>query len=1213
MTIVRTDIKLFASERLDDTDEGAGSITGTVLQSGDESSIFAPVSRMDRTYGRVSIRQVFPGVSSDNTDVYAGAHILLSELPNDPYTSITLFTTQDWAAQRSALSDYLERYLGQSVRWQGYLQETQLAGQRAISVWQRPAIPLPEIGSVWCLVANEGLSTHYEQYVRITKCTNKLTDFYEVRGGQTVKFTVRTLTVELSDPLLYDFIGVAPTSYDTSAPAVIRETLPIDAAHYYGTQPLSEDATAKAMTVSIASLYAQLVPSSQTEMGVTDVTAASQNDAVVTSSSAVTAFTTSLPFAAAVSLFLGNGCYPGTLSITSSSGALTDKDGDILLNGTTTIGSISYSQGTLTFNASCPSITGSKTVTFRPAAPVLQVANTAALVIVPQNRGYVYTQTLFPIPAPGTLLVDYLTQGKWYRLYDYGTGELKGLDSSYGTGSINFATGTVVATLGALPDNGSKVIFYWGTQTATFNRSNLTPATPALEWTLAHAPVAPNTLTLTWPTDNSLTDNGSGILTGTGGTGTINYSTGQIKLTPAVLPLGGTSFTSNYSYGAPLSETFPHPSRDGNGVVHLTLAHTDIVPHSVELEFNVLIADYEAVTSTEAEYVIQRQNWVDPTVISRDNGSGSFTVNQTVDATITYSTGEIALTPDLTVQIPKPLYSNHELGSQTTSWTSGGSTVTQALTTYRYLFDGWEYIPAGATLPIDESGYVTVRYRATDTPQSVTGEVYTPAQMQFDLTTNYNEAIVANSLRFAYGDLIYFDRAGQLYHSLNPANGAATAAGAINLESGVATLTSWTPGAANSVTVHSLLTRIAGQAVDQATFRTAAKPVRAGSFQLRANQLDGTLITCTAGLDGILQTLALDGSIDYQNGIVQVRFGQWVVATTVTDKPWYDENAIRPDGKIFMPIPVAPDSIKYNCVVYTYLPLNADILGLNPARLPFDGKVIIYKPGDLVVLHNTEHVACPNPLNGGTTVASGRVRLSRLEVRDDLGQVVDPTLYSEDLDAGTITFVDPLSLTGYTLPLYLYHTLEDMAIVTDTDISGRVSLSRQLTHDFAKDVSFLSSALPMKIDGEDLFARWSRPFSQQTWTNVWSDTRIGSEMIPQYNYNLNPFEVTNKGCVTQRWAIIFTSTTAFRLVGETYGSLNTGSINADFSPTNPNTNTPYFTIPSAGWGENWSVGNVLRFNTYGANFPVDIVRTVLQSTPTTVTDSFRLEIRGDIL
>ena len=47
-------------------------------------------------------------------------------------------------------------------------------------------------------------------------------------------------------------------------------------------------------------------------------------------------------------------------------------------------------------------------------------------------------------------------------------------------------------------------------------------------------------------------------------------------------------------------------------------------------------------------------------------------------------------------------------------------------------------------------------------------------------------------------------------------------------------------------------------------------------------------------------------------------------------------------------------------------------------------------------------------------------------------------------------------------------------------------------------------------------------------------------------------------------------------------------------------------------GSGWSAGNVIRFNTVGANYPVDIARTVLKSDPSILTDSFRLAIRGDI-
>ena len=437
-------------------------------------------------------------------------------------------------------------------------------------------------------------------------------------------------------------------------------------------------------------------------------------------------------------MYLGNACVPGSLSITVSGVTITDDGGDLKVNGTTPVGSISYSQGLLSFSSSSPTYTGTKSISFRPAARVLKVLDTASIQVVPQNRGYAYTITLHPKPAPGSLFIDYRSQGKWYRLYDKGNGACKGFDSGYGSASVNYSTGSVILTCGALPDNGSFIIFYWGTPVSTFNRSTLTPPTPKIEIQLDHFPVAPNTFSIDWEPGKSLTDNGLGVLTGNGGSGTIVYSTGKVTIQPTILPLGGATFTANYSYGTPLTKTFPHPSRNGQGQLVLMLDYTGIIPKSVEVEYNVLIDDYNAYVSTSTQFIFTRSNWVDPIVQTRDNGSGAFTIGQTVEGSINYTTGTVTITPDLTVQIPKPLYSNHPLGTKTS--TQGNLTTIR--TTYRHLFDGWEYIPAPAKFPIDETGYVTVRYRASDSPSSSVDETHTIGNLNFDLTNNYVERIV---------------------------------------------------------------------------------------------------------------------------------------------------------------------------------------------------------------------------------------------------------------------------------------------------------------------------------------------------------------------------------------------------------------------------------------------------------------------------------------
>ncbi len=107
--------------------------------------------------------------------------------------------------------------------------------------------------------------------------------------------------------------------------------------------------------------------------------------------------------------------------------------------------------------------------------------------------------------------------------------------------------------------------------------------------------------------------------------------------------------------------------------------------------------------------------------------------------------------------------------------------------------------------------------------------------------------------------------------------------------------------------------------------------------------------------------------------------------------------------------------------------------------------------------------------------------------------------------------------------------------------------------------------------------------------------------------------LTNKGTVTERWRLQFTSSTAFQLYGETRGLVGTGDINNDFAPANPNfAGFPYFTIDKDGFGTGWANGNVLRFDTVGANFPIWFIRCTLNGPDTVPTDFFRFQVRGDV-
>ena len=100
--------------------------------------------------------------------------------------------------------------------------------------------------------------------------------------------------------------------------------------------------------------------------------------------------------------------------------------------------------------------------------------------------------------------------------------------------------------------------------------------------------------------------------------------------------------------------------------------------------------------------------------------------------------------------------------------------------------------------------------------------------------------------------------------------------------------------------------------------------------------------------------------------------------------------------------------------------------------------------------------------------------------------------------------------------------------------------------------------------------------------------------------------------LTERWIVRFTNNTSFEVIGENVGVIATGNTSADCAPNNPATGVPYFRLPALGWGNGWATGNVLRFNTIGAQFPVWVVRTVQQGPESVPDDNFTLLIRGDV-
>lgn len=1199
MAILAGDIKLVASQVMDDIAEGGGAPTSTIIVDGASNSLFNDISELDRAGGRVNLRKVFAHVQTPTVDGYFGGNVIVADPPDDPRVSVAIFKAASVFDRRGDAANRIESYLNKGGYWDGYLLENHIAGQRAIQIFARKTATPPTVGKTLYLVQNEDTGAQYYQYVRVTRVSSVARAFSYSTGGSIVDYEAQVITCELSDALLYDFPGSAPSRIFTmeTGKTRLRDTLVADASRYYGAARVDAAIDIGDVSASVESIYTRIVPSAQTETPIIDANAAGNIDGLVDAGNGNVSLATSVPFAASANIYLGLGVKPGTLTVTHSGGTLTDSGGE-LLSGTTVIGLVDYARGLLSFASSAPSFTGGKTVTFAPAAAPTQLADSASVTVGIENRGYNYIQTIVPVPAPGTLTVSYLVAGTWYDLKDNGTGALKGADKAFGVGTISYSTGTVAVTLGALPDAGSEIIYTWGNRVNYINRAAATVAACKVRLQLPQGGITPSTVTVAWNDGaaRSTSDDGKGKMTGAA-TGTINYSTGLIEMVMTNLPGTAQTYTVTFSVAPAVTETIANPTRAGN-TVNLTLDNGGVIPGSVHLTFNVEIAsidDYTSVTPATQKLVGASPS----TKRVIDDGEGTLKDEAGITfGTVDYVTGAIVLHPDFTTSLPTAAYSVVQIGFDGTTANKNSGFPATGIPVYRNFFNGWAYKTAYATMPASGAS-VTVKYTAASgTPSNYT---FSSAGLALDLTDNYAETIVPGSVLFAFGGKTYFDRGGSLYYDLDVTTGNGTPAGTINYQTGEVALSAWVPGQANSPVVQSLVTTIDGNPVDEVVFRIPVAPVRSGSVQLLATTLTGATINVTANTSGEFIAAGVLGGIDYETGVVRCRFGQWVTAAGNESQYWYSASAVF-DGKIFKPAPVFAASIKYNAVAYSYLPLDATILGLNPVRLPQDGRVPIFRTGDYAVIGHTG-TAGPFTVSNGQTKDMGRVRLSRIRVLDANGAVIN-TGYSEDLDAGTVTFTD---VTGYAQPVTIEHRIEDMAQVSDVQINGELAFTRQITHAYPVG-AYISSAL---VAG-DLKAYVSNLFDQATWSGAWADSLSGSAATATFNDVLAPVEVTNEGAVTERWLIQFTNTTAFNVVGEHVGVIASGNTASDIAPTNPATGKPYFTLHAVGWGSGWAAGNVLRFNTTGAIFPVWAVRTVQQGPETVTNDSFTLLIRGDV-
>ncbi len=1187
MTITVDDVKLLKSQRLTDEADGGGRATGEAIVDNEINNLFPDISRLDRTLGRINLRKVFAGVVTENQDQYLGAHCIISRKPGDDLVHALMFNTGSQTDEREEAQSFIEGYVVPSIIADFDLMGDQFKGQRQLSCVAFESRPVPEVGDVFQLVIDTA-----EQFVRLTEVEHEMREFHYVDNqGRLISFWRRFLRLGISSALLHKFPGgqvvpegVTAKNLDGEKVTRVRATQVADSARYFGVNKLSEPAGAGALTLQVDSIYSQLVPSTIKENILVDQIAGSRKRySLATGDTARTVNVTFTSSAAGQSrTFVGTGVHRGSLSLTVSGSVYRDNGaGELKLSSGGSILdriTIDYETGMLT--AYRPStFTGSASVNYRTGVAATNQSVTGEIQIKLGNRGYAHTLNLSEAkPRPATLTVSFMALGRWYMLRDEGDGQLIG----EGTGSVDFSTGSVALTLDALPDVGSSIIYDYVAQddfnfTVRTGSSLESPIKIVQE--LQNKGLDPSSIkitTLHGGETKTMTSDTHGQITGEVGKGFINAADGILNLVITQTLDLGSAIDIEYEFGTNINTNLTLGA-DGGGISIGTIPNAPLKPGSISFTWDVKRKGRVPVFNRKGDRGLDATASLDvyetETLATRtvtDDGNGNW--REGVDGQINYQTGVFSIrTEELYTE--KEYYINYR--------NSNKPELAYAATEARERFVG------------------TIIVTAQENSVSYGGERESiPApQLIVDLLPNVGDAIVPGSLLLSWGGSLYVDRDGILYKDIDSKTNAGIAVGRVDYAGRQITLASWPSNVSTMIERLACLTTAVGFGTQRVFFRTAGSPLRPASLQITAVRIDtAEVVTATPNLNGDVNSGIIHGHVDARTGIARLQF--------TTDPE--DESGLSD-------VPVIAALLRYNAVLQTSMPMDAKLLGLNPVRLPADGRVPIYRDGDVLVIHHTGKT--PATTTPGSTVNLSRYGQAEIYAIDSNENRLDPAQYTTDRETGTLTWANPLLIQDedgepLTPPLTICDRVEHMTVCTEVQITGAVSINSPVPWDLPATETFVSSALTWG----DMQARLYRWFTQKTWNTGspnWTDNQIGDQTTAQYNSLNYPPEVANMGSISGKWAIVFTSTTGFQVVEQKLGVIATGSTAYDLSPINPATSTPYFTIRAEGWGTGWASGNAIRFNTDACLGPAWLVRTVLAGKGTMNDDNFKLQVRGD--
>ncbi|MCQ5149640.1 hypothetical protein, partial [Coprococcus eutactus] len=82
----------------------------------------------------VSMRKIFPAVTTNDIDKLMGATVFISENPKDPNVSALFFSTKNWTDERRSAQNRVENYLAKGGQTSGVPLDTHWQGMKSLQV-----------------------------------------------------------------------------------------------------------------------------------------------------------------------------------------------------------------------------------------------------------------------------------------------------------------------------------------------------------------------------------------------------------------------------------------------------------------------------------------------------------------------------------------------------------------------------------------------------------------------------------------------------------------------------------------------------------------------------------------------------------------------------------------------------------------------------------------------------------------------------------------------------------------------------------------------------------------------------------------------------------------------------------------------------------------------------------------------------------------------